>query len=153
MNNWNKKIKYSLVIAVCALVISLFVFFSVPMNKPFHSKDMHGKRTEFIAHKNAIISSLIPQGKYRCCLEKPCTYCIEKDPKHGEGATCDCLNDIVNGVHPCGECIGEIMEGHGNRYLSKYFANAIAEEMGEQHKPALKQMMKEKYGIPIREQI
>ncbi len=90
-------------------------------------------------------------GDYACCLEKPCTYCIEKSPKHGEGATCTCLEDIMNGVHPCGECIGEILEGHGNLFIAKYFATAIAEETGEEE--AIQRIIKEKYGVPVGEQI
>tara|TARA_Y100000034_G_C6902645_1_gene417853 strand:+ start:1317 stop:1736 length:420 start_codon:yes stop_codon:yes gene_type:complete len=115
--------------------------------------DMHDSREDYILLKGNIITSLIPEGGYRCCLEKPCAYCIEKTPGHGEGATCDCLSDVVNGVHPCGECIGEIMEGHGNRFLSKYFAKSIAEEVGEQHIDTLRQIMFEKYEIPIEEQL
>ncbi len=117
----------------------------------FFVSDMEDSREKYISTKENIITSLIPQGKYRCCLEKPCAYCIEKTPGHGEGATCDCLSDIVNGVHPCGECIGEIMEGHGNIFLSKYFAKAIAEEVG--HIDTLRQIMLEKYEIPIEEQL
>ena len=36
----------------------------------------------------------------------------------------------MNGKHPCGECIGEIMEGKGNALIAEYFATAIAEEVG-----------------------
>ena len=70
---------------------------------------MDGMRKDFIAQKNAITGEMLTKGMYRCCLEKPCTYCIEKTPGHGEGAECSCLEDIVNGVHPCGVCIGEIL--------------------------------------------
>lgn len=109
-------------------------------------------RAMFVAQKEGMIGKLIMDGKYRCCLQRPCTYCIEKTPGHGEGATCDCLADVVNGKHPCGECIGEILEGHGNPYLAEYFAVAIAEEVGEKHLGTLHQIISEKYGIPIEEQ-
>ncbi len=115
-------------------------------------KDMAHQREDFIALKNNIISSQLPHTNYRCCLEKPCTYCIEKTPGHGEGATCDCLRDVVNGKHPCGECIGEILEGHGNPYLAEYFATAIADEVGEQHRAVLQQIIEEKYNFPIEDQ-
>jgi hypothetical protein len=108
-------------------------------------------RNSFIAQKERIIGELMPHGDYRCCLEKPCTYCIEKTPGHGEGATCNCLEDVVTGVHPCGECIGEILEGHGNPYLAEYFANAIAEKTGEED--AIKRIIEEKYGIPVEKQV
>jgi hypothetical protein len=107
----------------------------------------------FSNEKNKIISHHKANGDYRCCLEKACTYCIEKSPGHGEGATCDCLSDVVEGRHPCGECIGEILEGHGNKYLSKYFASSIAEEVGQEHLPTLKKIISQKYNIDPEEQI
>lgn len=114
---------------------------------------MDDQREHFIASKTKIQQKMLAEGKYRCCLERPCVYCIEKSPGHGEGAECSCLEDIANGVHPCGECIGEILEGHGNKYLSKYFATAIAEKVGEEHLPTLKQIIFEKYGKAVSEQI
>lgn len=122
-------------------------------NNSHNNMDMDGMRGHFIELKETIIGEQIVKGDYACCLENPCTYCIEKTPKHGEGAKCTCLEDILNGVHPCGECIGEIMEGHGNRFLSKYFARAIAEEVGEEHIVTLRKIMQEKYGLPIEEQL
>ena len=37
------------------------------------------------------------------------------------------------------------MEGHGNPYLSQYFAKSIAEEVGAQHLDTRKQIISEKY--------
>lgn len=121
--------------------------------KTFAEKNVEKKRLEFISEKEAIIAEMKEQGLYRCCLEKPCTYCIENTPKHGEGAACTCANDVLNGVHPCGECIGEILEGHGDPNLVKYFAQSIAEEVGVQHLNPLKQIISEKYNITIEEQV
>lgn len=126
------------VLAILLVVVLLFTFF------PSGAHSMDEKREEFITLKESIQGDLMPDGRYRCCLEKPCTYCIEKTPGHGEGAICDCLSDVVNGVHPCGECIGEILEGHGNPYLKEYFAEAIAEKTGEQE--AIQRIIDEKYG-------
>lgn len=140
-----KKVGFMIVIVLVAFVSGFFVSDMGEMN-------MEDSREEFISLKENIMSDQMAEGNYRCCLKKPCTYCIEKTPGHGEGAACDCLSDIMNGVHPCGECIGEIMEGHGNKFLSKYFAKAIAEEVGEQHISNLREIMLEKYDIPIGEQ-
>ena len=117
-----------------------------------HMEDM-GDRETFIGMKSSMISQMIGEGDYKCCLEKPCTYCIEKTPGHGEGATCSCLEDVMNGVHPCGECIGEILEGHGNRFISKYFATAIAEEVGPQYLDTFKRIIADKYDVSFEEQI
>ena len=112
-----------------------------------------GNREMYIGMKDQMIGEMIADEDYKCCLEKPCAYCIEKTPGHGEGATCKCLEDVMNGVHPCGECIGEIMEGHGNRFISKYFARAIAEEVGLDHLETLKLIMQDKYGVSVADQI
>ena len=118
-----------------------------------HEMSIDQHRVEVIDHKEHIQGELIAQGDYACCLEKPCTYCIEKTPGHGEGAKCSCLEDVVEGRHPCGECIGEILEGHGSEYLSKYFGKSIAEEVGEEHIDTLREIIKEKYDIPVAEQL
>ena len=156
------------VIALFALMISPISFFSITSKEgqangqavgetcsvdlSLGEKDMDERRTAFLEERDSMVMEMHNEGKYRCCLEKPCTYCIEKTPKHGEGATCDCLADVVEGVHPCGECIGEILEGHGNPYLANYFANAIAEEVGKEHEETLRQIISEKYDISLDEQ-
>jgi hypothetical protein len=135
------------VIFVLVLSIILLFFYLPFLN---HSTmTMEEKRDHFISLKSSMQLELLDDREYKCCLEKPCTYCIEKTPGHGEGASCNCLKDIVEGVHPCGECIGEILEGHGNPNLAKYFANAIAEKVGEEHIQALKEIIEEKYDVPV----
>jgi len=137
---------------IFVLVISNILLF-LYMPSLFHSSmNMDEKREHFVSFKNEMQLELLDSRKYKCCLEKICTYCIEKDPGHGEGAECNCLKDIVEGVHPCGECIGEILEGHGNPNLAKYFANAIAEKVGEEHIQTLKEIIEEKYKVPIVDQ-
>ena len=141
------KLIYGITIFLVLLVSISFI----PQSVKHDMKEQ--EREDFISLKLEIQQDLMKQGKYKCCLEKPCTYCIEKTPGHGEGASCTCLEDVVNGVHPCGECIGEIMEGHGNPLLTEYFATAISEEVGEQHLPTIKKIVEEKYGMPIENQI
>ena len=137
---------------IFVLVLSnLLLFFYLP-SLNHSTMNTEEKREHFISLKNNMQLELIDNREYKCCLEKPCTYCIEKTPGHGEGASCNCLKDIVEGVHPCGECIGEILEGHGNPNLAKYFANAIAEEVGEEHIQTLKEIIEEKYDATVDEQ-
>ena len=161
MKEHKEKMKRNRTVITSVLVI-FFLFISVFIAAP-HVSAMHmymmskmsvdEKRDAFISLKSSIQDELRPQVKYRCCLESPCMYCIEKTPKHGEGAACDCMKDIMEGHHPCGECMGEILEGHGNVFLAKYFASALAEEIGEDHTDALKAIIHDKYNISIEEQI
>ena len=137
---------------IFVLVLSnILLFFYLP-SLNHSTMDMEEKRDHFVSLKNNMQLELVEDREYKCCLMKPCTYCIEKTPGHGEGASCNCLKDIVEGVHPCGECIGEILEGHGNPNLAKYFANAIAEKVGEEHIQTLKEIIEEKYDVPTDEQ-
>lgn len=140
----NKKLSKYIVFGVLGIfLINVMVISVLQTNK--HSHNMEEEREDFISLKNDIMGSMMSQGDYACCLEKPCTYCIEKTPGHGDGAECHCLDDVMNGVHPCGECIGEILEGHGNPYLKEYFAEAIAEEVGEEHLETIEAIIEEKY--------
>lgn len=108
-------------------------------------KSTAGQREDFIALANNIKAEMAKQGKYNCCIEKPCTYCIEKTPGHGEGAACECMDDILAGRHPCGECIGEILEGKGEKELVPYFAKAIAHKVGAQHEAHLQEIIDDMY--------
>ncbi len=137
------------------LVIAVLVFVSGYMFAPNQTEHSHAQMSEhmdisehrlaLIDHKEHVQDTLLREGKYACCLKKPCTYCIEKTPGHGEGAECSCLDDIMNARHPCGECIGEILEGHGNEYLKEHFAPAIAEEVGEEHLETIEKIIEQKY--------
>lgn len=113
------------------------------------------QRGTWIEIADNIRGKLALEGKYNCCLEKLCWYCIQKTPGHGEGATCECLNDILNGEHPCGECIGEILEGHGLKdpVIVKLYAKAISHKVGSQHLNHLKEIIADMYEITVEEQI
>lgn len=132
------------IVSLIAIVLFAIMMLQVPSM-------VMGKREKFISLKEDIMGGQLAQGNYACCLAKPCTYCIEKTPSHGENEACHCLEDIYNGVHPCGECIGEILEGHGNPFVAPYFATAIAEKTGQID--AIKQIIFEKYGTPLEEQV
>ncbi|MAF13440.1 MAG: hypothetical protein CMI53_00905 [Parcubacteria group bacterium] len=161
MNNLNNKFPFysSMVLLLAVIVVISFGFFGGFSGSRHHMMadisfgNMEHNREHFITMKNSMMGEMMTHGDYACCLEKPCTYCLEKTPGHGEGASCHCLVDIVDGRHPCGECIGEILEGHGNPLLAEYFATAITEEVGEQHLKTIQQIISEKYDIAIADQI
>ncbi len=146
-NEYNENRKRKTIKLFTLLILGIFLGVIVSSSGITHKimpeMNMDEKRSEFISLKEDIQHNMRSDNMYRCCLEKPCTYCIEKTPGHGEGAVCDCLSDVLNGVHPCGECIGEILEGHGNPYLKDYFAVAIAEKVG--HLETLEAIIEEKY--------
>ncbi len=99
------------------------------------------------------VRALIASGRYQCCLQNPCTYCFT-DPSHQERAlVCDCLEEVVNGEAPCGECLGEILEGKGNPLLAEYFAAAISDSLGEAYLPVLREKIEATYGIPAAQQV
>ncbi len=148
------KIKLFSLVAIILVLSGLFFTINYEIFKnDFAKKHMDDKRMEYIEEKDAIIQIQISKGNYACCLENPCAYCIEKTPGHGEGAICNCLEDVIMGRHPCGECIGEILEGHGNKFLAKYFAESITEEVGEDYKDSLKHIIQDKYGVSVQDQI
>ncbi len=143
----------TLILIVSIFVVGLLGGAFIPLNTHHMTMNVDMKRGLFIELKQNIHEEQLSNSHYRCCLETPCTYCIEKSPGHGEGAECSCQDDIYNGKHPCGECIGEILEGHGNPLMAEFFATAIAEEVGLQHIGTLKQIVSEKYGIAVEDQL
>lgn len=108
-------------------------------------KSIAEQRESWIAIADNIRGKLAEEGKYDCCLVKPCWYCIQKTPGHGEGAECTCRQDILAGLHPCGECIGEILEGHGLIELKPYYAKAIAHKVGAEHEGHLQEIIDDMY--------
>ncbi len=128
---------------------------SMPTSGMNHGAEKYSSEynKEIIAEKDEGTKNLLAEGRYKCCLTKPCSYCFS-DPDHqDEELVCDCLEDIMNGEHPCGECIGEILEGNGNPLISEYFATAIAEKVGADHLIALKQIVADKYDMPVDKQL
>ena len=113
------------------------------------TNNMDMEISTFLYLKEDLISKHLEHGTYRCCLNKPCSYCI--GDAHDGRKGCYCLENIMNGKSPCGECVGEILEGNGNKILAPYFAEAISENTG--HEETVKQIISEKYNIPIEKQV
>ena len=145
--------KNSLILGLALVFVggmSFGYFIRPTMSSENHAEMMKGEsvasqREEWMAIADNIRGKLAKEGKYDCCLEKPCWYCIQKTPGHGEGAECSCRQDILNGEHPCGECIGEILEGHGLAELKPYYAKAIAHKVGSQHESHLQAIINDMY--------
>ena len=94
-------------------------------------------------------NSMMSGSDYSCCLKSSCSFCLT-DPKHN--GVCDCMDDVVTGEAPCSECIGQILSGNGNQYLSKYYAQSISEKIGDEYLLTLKQIVSQKYDVSIDEQ-
>ncbi len=143
---------------VTVILISAVVLFTIPfmwgMNMS-HSEEMYGAEynRQVVSEKNSGIEKLLADGRYKCCMKEPCFRCFSKPGNQDKELVCDCMVDVYNGKHPCGECIGEILEGAGNPLMAEYFATSIAEELGEQHLNTLRQIISEKYNLPIEKQL
>jgi len=53
-------------------------------------------------------AKLAPEGKYACCIDESCNYCLLHE---GE---CDCAKDLQKGEHVCVECYAGWQQGKGN---------------------------------------
>lgn len=146
LNKTNLILGLSLVL-IAGLAVGYLFAPMATTQKEFGNLTTSEQRAEWIEEANIIRGSLAVEGQYDCCLEKPCLYCIYKTPGHGEGAACQCRQDILNGEHPCGECIGEILEGNGLSELAPYYAKAIAHKVGEQHLGHLESIINEMYEL------
>ena len=96
--------KYTLLLILPAMIISFaFGRYFLPISvshEDHEGMDMSQMRDHFVSQKTDMQKIMLASGDYRCCLDTPCIYCIEKTPGHGEGATCSCLEDVVEGRHP-----------------------------------------------------
>lgn len=145
--------KSSLILGlVLVLIAGLFIGYFIKPSAPLKDHlamikkmSINEQREAWMDIADNIRGKLAMEGKYDCCLKEPCWYCIQKTPKHGEGAECTCRQDVLRGKHPCGECIGEILEGHGLRELKPYYAKALAEEVGSQHEAHLQEIIDNLY--------
>lgn len=140
----NKLFSALTVVILFIFVIGFMNIFSIEKKHKYMSMDE--MQDSYISMKDDLQKERLMDGMHRCCLEKPCVSCLEKKE-------CDCLDEIMNGKHPCGECIGEILEGHGNKFLAKYFATAIADNVGIEHLETLKSIISDMYDISIEEQV
>ncbi len=129
-----KAIKKNILGFLALVVASIFL-------ANFFAPKMKMTPEKYVLGLDSYREDLMMKGMYRCCLEEPCSYCLKKEDN------CDCMDEVLNGEHPCGECIGEILEGKGNKFLAGHFAEAIADEVGVQHLETIKQIISEKYNI------
>ncbi|MFV1917016.1 MAG: hypothetical protein ACC618_00800 [Patescibacteria group bacterium] len=149
-----KKVKKGVSIAKTSLILGLSLVLIAGMAlgyfiKPaapsedhlamIENKDVAEQRGDWVALADNIRGELAKEGEYNCCIEEPCTYCL-----YDEGE-CQCRQDILDGEHPCGECIGEILEGKGLVELKPYFAKAIAHKVGSQHEGHLQEIIDDMY--------
>ncbi len=142
------KCVWGLFVIIAIVVTGMPILFHTMNIKEMAIVGFHGEenmRLAFASDQKEAIHQLIKEGKYRCCIENPCSYCFLNSTASEDGTVCDCLDEIVNGEHPCGECMGEILEGNGNKYLSEYFPAAIADEVGNQYLDVLGKIVDDKY--------
>ena len=132
---------------VIAMLLAL-LFLSISIDFSYELRDTALKQSYIIEKQEELKLSLIEQGRYKCCIEKPCSYCLKHTEKQ---MVCDCLVDVIEGRTPCGECLGEILEGEGNHLIKEYFSTALAEELGEENKDMLDSIIEKKYSTGYKE--
>ncbi len=131
-------------------VVALLIAAAIAAFQPWLDRpaSIETKRAMLVALERDIQAELYSKTSYRCCLAKPCSQCVAMSPEHGEGARCDCLQDVVTGKTPCSECTGGILTGGGNPLLAEYFAESIAAGVGREHKAALMKIIERRYRMP-----
>jgi len=153
VKNETGTIRTSLILGLILILIAGMAFgYFIRVSEPtedhlamIKKQSIAEQRENWMDIADNIRGKLAMSGKFDCCLVKPCWYCIQKTPEHGEGAECTCRQDILDGLHPCGECIGEILEGHGLAELKSYYAKAIAHKVGVQHEEHLQDIINDMY--------
>ena len=125
------KSKYTIVSVIVGIPIIAFVLFSKISVFNFIIDIVDNPRAAISDHQRSEIHKLTKEGKYRCCLNTPCTYCFVNSSIKNDNMICDCLDEVVSGEVPCGECVGEILEGNGNKYLTEYFPEIISKVIYE----------------------
>jgi hypothetical protein len=48
-------------------------------------------------------------------------------------------------ARPCDACVGGILAGRGNPYLVSYFADAVTDKLGEEHRGTIEQVIRNAY--------
>jgi len=102
----NKKIILSIILIIFA--VSVFFYAS----EAFQKESFEQKREKILFDISTAIEEAKTNGKYRCCIEPPCTMCYMGDWIWDDG-TCDCDDMITKGEFDkvCPQCIKGIEEG------------------------------------------
>ncbi len=97
-----------IIFSIMLVILLLAVFHS----SVFQKEDFRQKRARILNELSLSIEEAIVQGKYKCCIDPPCTMCYLGNWIWKDG-TCDCDSMIVNGDWDsvCPQCIKGIKEG------------------------------------------
>lgn len=88
-------------------LIILIVFSQIPKKENFDER-----RENVLNELSFAIKEAVSEGKYKCCIEPPCTMCYLGNWIWDDG-TCDCDGMIAKGEMDkvCPQCIRGIEEG------------------------------------------
>ncbi len=72
-------------------------------------------RDELVQLQNLAIQKAKSEGKYKCCIEPPCTMCFWEGNEWNNNipGTCACDDLIAEGKEPCPQCARAMEEGRG----------------------------------------
>lgn len=70
-------------------------------------------RNELVKLQNLAIQKAKAEGKYRCCINPPCTMCFWEGNawNNNTPGTCACDDLIAQGKDPCPQCVRAMKEG------------------------------------------
>jgi len=105
-----EKTKLSFLIILVMLVMSIIIAFNSSIT--FQKEDFKQKRIRVLNELSLAIEEAKSQGKYKCCIEPPCTMCYLGDWIWKDGS-CYCDDMIIKGEFDkvCPECKRGIEEG------------------------------------------
>ena len=97
------------------LLMPLFMLTMFYIMGNSQEENFEQKRTRVLDELSLAIEDAESQGKYKCCIEPPCTMCYLGDWIWNDG-TCDCDGLIKKGDwdNVCPQCIKGIEEGNCN---------------------------------------
>lgn len=114
----SKKISQSFLVGgVFGLSVFLFFWFLwEPVGKMrIVSQSSTVTRDELVGLQNLAIQKAKAEGKYKCCINPPCTMCFWEGNQWNNNTpgTCACDDLIAQGKDPCPQCARAMKDGKG----------------------------------------
>jgi hypothetical protein len=96
------------IFVLLSLSVLLIFLFKLSVDK----KSFEERRGEVLAELSSAIDDAVKEGKYKCCIDPPCTMCYLGNWIWEDG-TCHCDEMIISGESDkvCPQCVSGLEEG------------------------------------------